>query len=297
MVVMGERTEPKSIGIEEIQALNEEVRLEILKKLNEKPSYPAEIAGSLDIPKQKAYYHFNILEKHGMIEKHHQEDRSGGIATFYMPSSISYLIDISKGEQEGTTGFEDSFTDFMKPMINSGELQGSIVVGSPDEHGPDQVRARDGHLACEIGLKIGSHVENTDFSVALDTEIFNSESFDQNLLMVGGVLTNTVTRKFNSEFPVGFEGESFPYRALETSENRYTNAKIGVVAKTRNPLSEENRLFLVAGIQGDGTEAAVLAFKDLENIIEEGDRYVIIRGKDMNGDGRIDDYEVMEKDG
>lgn len=294
---MGEGTEPKNIGIDELQALNEEVRLEILKKLDEKPSYPAEIAESLDIPKQKAYYHFNILEKQGMVEKHHQEERSGGIATFYMPSSKRYIIELSDDGEDEDNSFDDSFIEFIKPMIDSGKLQGSIVVGSPDEHGPDQVRARDGHLACEVGLKIGAYVEKTDFSVALDTEIFNSESFDQNLLMVGGVLTNTVTRKFNSEFPVGFEGESFPYRALETSENRYTNAKIGVIAKTRNPLSEENRLYLVAGIQGDGTEAAVLAFKDLENIIEEGDRYVIIRGKDMNGDGRIDDYEVMEKDG
>ncbi|MFQ3275618.1 MAG: DNA-binding transcriptional ArsR family regulator [Candidatus Nanohaloarchaea archaeon] len=284
------------LGAEEIKALSDPTRIDILKKLGEKPSYPAQISKELDIPKQKAYYHFRILEENGLIEEDHKEEMSGGLATFYTPSKKSFHIDLGgEGTQTAFEPFNEA-ESFLHPLIDEGDLNGKIVVGSPDEHGPDQVRARDGHLAGDIGLKLGKYAESLGSAVRLDTEIFRSEAFNQNLLMVGGVLTNTVTRKFNDEFAVSFEGESFPYRGIETPESSYTDAKAGVIAKTEHPEAAGKYLYMVAGVQSEGTRSAVQAFKDVDQLFEEGQTYTVIRGRDMDGDGEIDDYEVLEKD-
>jgi DNA-binding transcriptional ArsR family regulator len=291
-----ESIESEEIGTGEIKALSDPTRIEIMKKLGEKPSYPAEISKELDVPKQKAYYHFRILEENGLIKQDHQEEKSGGLATFYSPSKQSFHIDLGgEGEKTAFESFSEA-ENFLEPLVKNGYLNGKIVVGSPDEHGPDQVRARDGHLAGEIGLKLGKYAKSSGSAVRLDTEIFRSEAFGQNLLMVGGVLTNTVTRKFNEKFPVSFEGESFPYRGIETPENRYTDAKAGVIAKTEHPETEGKYLYMVAGVQSDGTRSAVQAFNDVDQLFEEGQTYTVIRGRDMDGDGEIDDYEVLEKD-
>lgn len=56
-------------------------------------------------------------------------------------------------------------------------------------------------------------------------------------------------------------------------------------------------MFLVAGVRNEGTEAAVRAFKNLETLIEGyegGEFYRVVRGLDLDGDGEIDDYEVVE---
>ncbi|MFT4892481.1 MAG: DNA-binding transcriptional ArsR family regulator [Candidatus Nanohaloarchaea archaeon] len=290
-----ESVESAELEAEEIKALSDPTRVKILKKLGESASYPAKVSKELDLPKQKTYYHFRILEENGLIEEERREERSGGLATFYTPVQKSFHLDL--GGEGNKTAFE-SFAEaetFLRPLVEEGKLNGKIVVGSPDEHGPDQVRARDGHLAGEIGLKLGKYANSSGSSVRLDTEIFRSESFDQNLLMLGGVLTNTVTRKYNSEFPVSFEGESFPYRGFETPEGSYTDAKTGVIAKTEHPEAEGKYLYMVAGVQSDGTRSAVKAFKDLDQLFEEGQTYTVIKGRDMDGDGEIDEYEVLEK--
>ena len=291
-----EIVESEEIQEEELKALSDPTRVKIIRKLGENPSYPAKISKKLEIPKQKAYYHFRILEEAGLISEERQEERSGGIATFYTPSEDAFHIDLgAEGSKTAFEPFEDAGS-FLQPLVENGKLNGKIVVGSPDEHGPDQVRARDGHLAGEVGLKLGKYASTTESSIRLDTEIFLSEAFEQNLLMIGGVLTNTVTRRFNDKFPVSFEGENFPYRGFDTPENSYTDAKAGFIARAENPESENKYVYLIAGVQSDGTRAAVQAFKDVDHLFEAGQTYTVIRGRDMDGDGEIDDYEVLEKD-
>ncbi|MFB6226345.1 MAG: ArsR/SmtB family transcription factor [Candidatus Paceibacteria bacterium] len=291
----GSLVESSELDDSMLEALSDETRRRILELLSQSPSYPTEVSERMDVSKQKAYYHFDLLEESGLIDQKRQEEKSGGIANYYAPSSGSFHLDLGKkGEQTGFQPMTAEVREFLHPLVDEGDLEGSIVVGSPDEHGPDQVRGRDGYLAGDICLELGSYVSSGDISVEWDTDVFREESFDSNMLVLGGVLTNTIARKFNDAFPVSFEGENFPYRGIETSENSYSSPEIGVIAKAENPVDAEKSLILVAGIRNRGTEAAVRAFKQLEKILNEGTSYVIVEGKDMDGDGRIDDFEVVE---
>jgi len=286
------------IGKEELKALNDETRLEILKILSEKPSYPSEIAEKLDISKQKVYYHFEKLKDANLLEQDHQEKRSGGLATYYKPANAGLILDLgSKGEKIFLPKRTESLESFLSPLIEDGELNGKIVVGSPDQHGPDQVRARDGHLAAELSMKLGGYAGTDGGVVALDTEVVRDSMFETSLLLLGGVLTNTVMKKFNPEFAVSFSGESFPYHEIQTPKSSFTDENIGIIAKTENPENPESSIYAVAGIRNAGTRAAVKAFKNLEDLVESyrgGGFYAVVRGLDMDGDGKIDQYEILE---
>ncbi|WP_414837265.1 helix-turn-helix domain-containing protein [Candidatus Nanosalina sp. VS9-1] len=293
-----ETVDSQELDEEKLKALSDDTRRKIIELLAEEEMYPREVARELGLEKQKIYYHFNKLEDSGLIEQTDEKKVSGGSATLYAASAPSYVFDTgASGEENFRPVIDAKAESFLRPFIRNGEVRGRIVVGSPEQHGPDKVQARDGHLAGEIGLEVGKFGEADGKNVFLDTEIVRDSLFEDSMILIGGVLTNTITRRFNEAFPVSFEGENFPYREISTPETSYSEDAIGVVAKTTNPENEDEAVFLVAGVRNSGTEAAVLAFKNLESLVDnysEGDFYRVVQGLDMNGDGEIDDYEVIE---
>lgn len=289
------KLESKEMNGEMIECLRDETRREIISIVAKEPSYPAEIARQLEISKQKTYYHIKKLEEARLIEEERSENVSGGTATIYRASVDAVHLGFRKGETTGFNPVPETIANFLSPVDES---EASLVVGSPDEHGPDRVRARDGHLAGEIGLKLGKYCSPDNISVVEDVELVRDESFDRNMILLGGVLTNTVTKRFNEYFSVKFSGESFPYREIETPESTFSEENIGVIAKTEHPENPDKSVFMVAGVRNKGTRAAVYAFKNLETIIEdyrEGEFYAVVRGLDLNGDGEVDSFETVEK--
>ena len=286
------------LNANKLKALNDETRLEILKMLSESPSYPSKIAKELDISKQKAYYHCEKLKEAELVEKDHKEKRSGGLATYYRIANSGLILDLGGEAEKIFVPKRTKFVkDFLSPLAENGNLNGKVVVGSPDKHGPDQVRARDGHLAGELTMKLGGYASREGDMVVLDTEVVRDSMFETSLLLLGGVLTNTVMKKFNPAFSARFSGETFPYHEIQTPESSFTDENIGIVAKTQNPQNPDKAIYAVAGIRNPGTRAAVNAFKNLEQLVEGytgGDFYAVVRGLDMDGDGKIDSYEILE---
>ena len=294
----GKTVESEDLDEDKIKALSDETRRKILELLAGDEKYPREVARELDLEKQKTYYHFQKLKDAGLIEKTGEKNVSGGSANFYTASSPAYSFDTGlEGEKIFRPGIDSNAKNFLRPFVKNGEVRGRIVVGSPEQHGPDRVQARDGHLAGEIGLEVGKYGDSEGRRVYLDTEIVRDSLFEDSMILIGGVLTNTITRRFNEDFPVSFEGDDFPYREIKTPDSSYSEDSIGVIAKTENPENEDESVFLVAGVRGSGTEAAVLAFKNLESLVDnygEGEFYAVVQGLDLDGDGEIDDYEVIE---
>ena len=293
-----EALETDEIDEKQLKAINNETRLEILNFLAKKPAYPAKLGKQMGIGKQKAYYHFEKLKDAGLIEKKKEERKSGGVANFYIPSANAYCLDIGgSGRKTFVSGENKKVRRFLYPMISKGKINGRIVVGSPEPHGPDQVSATDGHLAGEIAAKLGNYGKINGVTTSLDTEISNQGDYGKSMVIVGGFLTNTVTRKFEGKFPVKFTGEEFPYHEIKTPEETYSNPRIGVIAKASNPENPENNIFLIAGVRAEGTHAAVEAFKQLEKVVSDyqgGEYYRVVKGLDMDGDGTIDDFEIVE---
>ena len=253
--------EEEKLDDRKLEALNSEIRREVLELLREEKDYPASLAEKLDISKQKTHYHLKKLRESGLIER----ENTGKKQIYHIKDSKF----IFNSEPENSK-FLENFPD-----------EGLIVVGSPDQHGEDQVRARDGHLAGNIGVRLGRLGKK--FETKLDTEIHRGNLFDRPMVILGGILTNTVTKELNDEFPAHFSGESFPYREITTEKETYTDPNIGIITKSDDKI-------LVAGIRNTGTEAAVKAFQDIDDVED----YLVVKGLDIDGDGEIDDYEVLE---
>ncbi len=289
-----------------LRALLHETRWKILELLAEKPRHALEIARILGEHEQKIYYHIRQLENMGLIRLVKKVERHGTIAKIYTLKSHAFILDLPGGTEESIDNpipkKDKHLLKFLHPHIINGKINTTIVVGSPDPHGPYQVRARDAHHAIELAVLLGSYAPEVErASVKLDVEVKASKAFDSNMILVGGVLTNTITYEINPHLPIRFDTSSFPFRKMIStlSGKTYEYETSGLIAKLPNPFNPEKSIIVLAGTRHAGTKAAILALckfsKEVLSDYEGEDLWArVIRGMDLDGDGRIDSVEVIE---
>lgn len=291
-----------------LRAVLDKTRWQILKTLAERPAYPADIARRLGIHEQAAYYHIRLLESAGVIQVVNKQELGGALAKLYAPVEYAFAAELPFGEEkiaENPIRIENpKLHRFLFPIINAGKLDADIVVGSPDPHGPNQVRARDAHFAIDVAHFLGqiSIAQNTGLIAKLDVDLKAHATWDKNLVLIGGALTNVITHELNKFLPVRFQTEKFPFRALVSQKTGkvYTEEeKIGLVTRIPNPSARDKYILIIAGNTYEGTAAAVLAltrFTDelLKNYKNEDTWAAVIQGLDMDGDGRVDAVKVLE---
>jgi len=287
-----------------LKGLLNETRWQILTSLAEESSYPAELAEKLGLHEQKVYYHIRQMHDHGIIEIASREERSGSVAKYYKPTAHAYTLRLPGGDRQlaDIPAGEDTLARrFLGQFITGGRIDGRIVVGSPDPHGPHQVRGRDGHFAVDIAALLGRYGTLEGELSRLDTDINNESDYDDNLFLVGGPLTNVITAAFNEYLPVRFDQQNFPYRRLisEQTGEEYSEGTIGLIAKIPNPEAPEKTAIVVAGIRNTGTRAAVIGLTNhADDVITDYDSEDtwarVVRGRDMDGDGHIDAVKTIE---
>ncbi len=291
----------KEINPKKARHFGSKVARKIIKELAKNPSYPRDIAKNLKINEQLVYYHIRNLEKAGVIEVVKRERIQGSFANFYalkQPAFVMRFKDFEKtskiSELEKTQG------KFLNPFIEDGRFNAEIIVGSPDPHGPEKARSRDGYYAIDLALFFGTFLNYTpDVSVKLDTEI-REKDLENNLIVIGGPVINTVTKKFNLKLPVNFDEENNWEIFSSVSKKRYTSDEAGVIIKTKNPFNQRKSLLLIAGKRYSGTKAAIIAFLKHFNEVAEGNKFnektdaKIVEGIDMDSDGVVDEIEFLE---
>ena len=126
-----------------------------------------------------------------------------------------------------------------------------------------------------------------------------------NMILVGGPGTNTLTQEINEFLPVRFNmmpsEHGFLLGGLVSEKTRkvYTADTVGVIAKIANPWNKEKRIIVLAGNKAVGTKACVLALAKfwkqvLKNFTEDERFATVIQGFDLDGDGKVDSIEVLE---
>ena len=290
---------------ERMRVLTHPLRWSIMTKLAEEPRYPADLADELDCSVQSVYYHINELNDHGLVTVAQRQERGGSVAKFYEPTDTTFTLEIPGGRSVKTDiplyDRDTQLREFFGPLTGGSTIAGHIVVGSPEPHGPHQVRGKDGHYAVDLAATLGRLAEPGDALTKLDVEVTNEQLLDQTLILIGGPLTNTMTSEFNNDIPVRFDTETFPYRGIISDQTgkRYTDETVGMIAKMRNPRNTENFIYLIAGNRGPGTRAAVMGITSRnETILDDYDGedtwVAVVQGKDMDGDGHIDAVERLE---
>ncbi len=285
--------EPKNLNV-----LNTELSLKILKELSRKPSCAMDISRKLKEHEQKIYYHLRRLEKSGIIKVIRKEERVGAIAKIFSVSSPFLSVKLFDGEHLVDVKTKLRELDFLKPFIEKGKLNSTIIVGSPDPHGKYGAQASDGSVAIDLGLFLGSFLEHSHPNYKLDTEIRDNDLKD-NLILIGGPKTNILIDRINDKLPVYFDTKH-EFNIVSTfSKSVYADDDIGMIVRMKNPFAKEKEVLVISGKRFKGTRAAILALVKYLKKLEVGNKFDggiarIVQGIDRDADGRIDDVEFLE---
>jgi DNA-binding transcriptional ArsR family regulator len=276
----------------------------IIEALSKAPSYPSEIARELNVYHQTVYYHIRKLEKAGLVKKVGRKVVRGGSADLYALAADGYAVEFGvKGEPfEGLAAASRSrgLSQFVEEFVEKREFDGWIVVGSPEPHGPNRTQGRDGHYAVQLGFALGQYVRlPRKFPVKLDVDLKNEKLEKSNLIMIGGPRTNLISLELNRHLPVRFSEESFWGSIVDEDGRRYLSEKEGVIVKARNPWNKDKVCILAAGLSGAATKAAIMGMTNFADHVFEGygggDLSIVLRGTDLDGDGKVDSVEVLHR--
>ncbi|MEM2546360.1 MAG: hypothetical protein QXM37_01865, partial [Candidatus Bathyarchaeia archaeon] len=144
-----------------------------------------------------------------------------------------------------------------------------------------------------------------DFAIKLDVDVKAEKDEKNNLILVGGPGTNLLTQELNDYLPISFnmkpseQGFLLGGLVSQKTSQVYTADSVGLVAKIVNPWDKSKRVIVLAGNKAVGTKACVLAItnlweKTLKSYNGEETFATVIQGFDLDGDGKVDNIEVLE---
>jgi len=291
----------KPMSEKQIKAASSELAQRILKELAKSPTYPMELAKRLKMHEQKIYYHIRKLESTNLIEVIKKQEIHGTTASIYAPTAPAFVFALKPfSEAHKIPGIKTRPDEFLSPIIENNELNGVIVVGSPDPHGPNMARSRDGYYGIDLALFLGTFLTHLDeLSVRLDTEV-RTEDLQKNLILIGGPVVNTVTQKVNDKLPIRFDRKSNWAIKSDISGKVYHSDEAGIIVKAKNPFNPKKWILLVAGKRYSGTRAVTLAFIKYFSDLAKGNSVNpkiparVVEGLDRDADGIVDDVKFVE---
>ena len=288
------------VNINSIRTVGSELAVKILKAIYEKPDYPLGIARRLGVNEQKVYYHIKHLERAGIIEVADRVEKSGSTAKIYRLKSKSFFFKLGEFEEANKIIQVRNESSFLKEFIHEGELNAKIIVGSPDPHGPERARSRDGYYGIDLALFLGTFLNYVpDLSVKLDTEVRESD-LNNNLILIGGPVINKVSEKVNNYLPIFFKKDSGWNLFSKLSNKTYSDEETGAIVKIDNPFFKGKKVLLIAGKRYSGTRAAITAMLKHFDEVKKGNskdpnvKARVVLGLDLNSDGIVDDVEFLE---
>ncbi|MEM5798394.1 MAG: helix-turn-helix domain-containing protein [Candidatus Aenigmatarchaeota archaeon] len=235
-----------------LSALSAEA-VKILRALAQRPASPMQLAHELGMHEQKVYYHIKKLRAAGMIEEAGTEQRRGTICHFYTPTAPAFAFEIAKTESETRP---DLLERFFHEFVKDGTFDGLIVVGSPWPHGPFRTAARDGHYAVQLAGMLGNLCIFKGFAPRLDVEITEKE-LRQNLILIGGPVTNMITDRINRYLPARFEWKG--QWQIVAGGKMYRDKSTGLITKIASPFEPKRRIVLLAGLSFEATRRCIEA--------------------------------------
>ena len=291
----------RTISPGDARCLGSELAVRIIETLSNTAMYPVELARKLKIHEQKVYYHVRNLEKAGIIKTVREESRHGAIARYYAVDKPAVVIPFRKLEPTQKVFQFKSDSDFFEPFIKDGVLDSLIIVGSPDPHGPEKARSRDGYYGMDLALFLGTFLNYVPkLYVKLDTEVRQEELNKNNLIIIGGPVVNKVLDGINSKLPVRFDREHNWSIKSTLSRTVYPTDEAGLIVKAKSPHNPERSVLVVAGKRHSGTRAAIVAllnnFKEISsgNVHNRKVHAKVVEGVDLDSDGIVDDAEIRE---
>ena len=283
----------KAFEHKNLKALLDGTRWRIARELARHSDYPTNIAKKLELNEQIVHYHIRQLQNAGLIKITKTENIRGATARYFELAAPAFAL--VAGKEWRTFRSSKKPHILLRDFIENKRLNCKIIVGSPDSHGPQRQRARDLYHGIDLALLLGSYCTEINSATYLDTEI-NDRDLKDNLICVGGPISNLVTERFTRNTAIRFKGREI---ISKLSKKAYTEASNGLIMKIKNPLVPEKYVLILAGKSSPGTKAAILTLikypnMDYGNTNNKKHTAKVVEGIDLDGDGIMDDVEVKE---
>lgn len=279
---------------ETLKALSNPLRVKMMKILSLKPMYVRELAEELGLNEQTAYYHVNELRRAGLLTEVEIVRKKGASARRLAAAVEGVAVLFKKETRIILTGLPS----FFEELFSTGHVV--MVLSNPTPHGPYRGRGVDHYLAAQLAFNLGSYYgDRGRLTVKLDTEI-TREDWRENLIVVGGPMVNMVTARLNPTLPIHFNTRKGNIVVSKLSGNAYYEDETGVVELVKNPFNPRRYVLVLAGKRHVGTRAAFAALARRREELSAPNTYDnsivahVVEGVDSDGDGVIDDAEVLE---
>ncbi|NOR85853.1 helix-turn-helix domain-containing protein [archaeon] len=257
---------------ETLKSLTHPLRARILTELVHESMYPLQLSRKIGIHEQNIYYHIRALERAGLIKKDKTEAKAGTIAQYYTATKTAYSF-IPNFVKSTSTDIKfqeyQQVPEILKSFIKDGNINCKIIVGAPYPHGELNRVEKCGHLAGDIAATLGKYGSTLEKLTYLDTEI---DDLRTNLIIVSGLYVNTAQKTVNENLPIRFN-ESGTKILSDFSKEEYSEPEIGFIVRVKNPIDKRFNIIVLAGIEMQGTMAAVYAFTRYFSRIESGNMF------------------------
>ncbi len=283
--------------INDVKPIADEKAMAILKKLSKKPYNSANLSKELKLDKKATAFYIGKLEKAGLISI---EPQKKGEVIKALYNSFSHEINENKIKFDPKMKSKENeyALAFFSKFINNGKFDGYICVGASDPHGEYKAVAKDSYYTAYLGMFLGQFIDlPASMPVVLDTDVISKNLFKKNLIVIGGPVTNLVTRDINNFMPIKFIKEEG--WGLKDKNGIHVRDYEGTIEKIKNPFDKEKEIILIGGVRNIGTLSAMLAATRFSNITFKGYTGEIpwsrmVRGYDIDGDGQIDSIETVK---
>ncbi|MBI4017815.1 MAG: S-layer protein [Candidatus Aenigmarchaeota archaeon] len=276
----------------------------ILVALAERPTYPNDLARKMRVHEQKIYYHVRRLLDAGLLEVIGEQHVRGALTKVLAPTADAFGFEMpaSRAAVTKRPAVSPQIKEFFHEFIRRGFFDGSIVVGAPTMHGPYNTAARDGYYTAHLAMFLGElcSVPHDRFLVKPDTEVRAEKKEKRNMILVGGPIVNTVVADVALQMKIKMDYVNGQWKIVSAlSGKEYDHEGDVLIAKVRNPWDESKRIIVLAGLKAEGTKTCIIALtqkpdKVLKDYDRNKDFYRVLRGLDNDGDGHVDDVEVLE---
>lgn len=283
--------------ITDIKPIADEKAISIMKKLSKKPYKAEQLAKELKLDKKTLAFYIGKLGDAGLIEAVSQKGNDSFKAAY---NSFSFEINENRIKFDPKMKAKENqyALNFFSKFINSGKFDGYICVGASDPHGEYKAVAKDSHYTAYLGMFLGQFVDlPNSMPVILDTDVISKNLFKKNLIIIGGPVTNLVTRDINNFLPIKFIKEEG--WGLKDRNGIHVRDYEGTIEKIKNPFDKEKDIILIGGVRNIGTLSAMLAATRFSNLAFKGYNAevpwsLMVRGYDIDGDGQIDSIETVK---
>lgn len=202
-------------------------------------------------------------------------------------------ITIAFGEDQNASRASFIYSLF-KEFLDGDRFKGLICLGYYEPHGDFNAVAKDIHFASYLTYTIGKYFELERFPIVFDNDVINKNLFKYPLILIGGPVTNLVTKEVNNFLPIRFvRGKEGWY--LARKDEVFSRPEHGMVVKMPNPFNKNTSIMVLAGVRYIGTLAAILAVTKRAELLAGSNTFAhVVRGLDLNNDGLPEDAEVIK---